>query len=87
MQAELSCLQIDSRGDLVEERAERTAFSAQRDLNRGPCWLVGCHSPEGKNTPPAPRHTSDQVAEAQFHRQAKTPGEKPKDRSGKDIQH
>nr|CAI9712553.1 unnamed protein product [Rangifer tarandus platyrhynchus] len=28
MQAELSCLQIESRGDLVAERAERNAFRA-----------------------------------------------------------
>ena len=59
MQAELSCLQIDSRGDLVGDRAEHAAFSAQKHTNGVPCCLVGCHSPYGKSVlllPPL-RHT------------------------------
>lgn len=51
MQAELSCLQMDGRGDVVGDRAEHTAVSAQRNANGVPCWSVGCHSQWGEKYP------------------------------------
>lgn len=58
MQAELSCLQIESRGDLVGERElSRTAFRSPdtwAGLRAG--WLIAIHCRK-KNTPPTPQHT------------------------------
>lgn len=46
MQAELSCLQIDSRGDLVGDRAEYAAFVRRVGFHAG--WLGAMH----KTLPP-----------------------------------
>lgn len=48
MQEELSCLQIDSRGDLFGEhkQAEHTAFRDLERLNEVLCWLGAMHHGE-----------------------------------------
>lgn len=63
-QAELSCLQIDSRGDLVGEGAEHAAVSAQRNLSGVSCCDWGPFTSGKKKTTSLlpPTHTY-QVAE------------------------
>lgn len=77
-QAELSCLQIDSREDLVGEGAEHAAVSAQRNLSGVSCCDWGPFtSGKKKQHPSCPQHTPG--CRAQFHGQANTPAERPKD--------
>ena len=62
MQAELSCLQIESRGDLVGERAERTAFRARdtrAGFRAGGFGAIPCRKKNKNKKPPStPQHTS-----------------------------